>query len=215
LAEIRLVHVVEVGFQVHESRWQRIQSVVGQGHGLRVFHFREGLEVEAEVALRVVALRGRDVGFVCERLACPETDTGVMAAFRDVVVHLPLVLPPAEFAGDPRGEFVGECQEDLGAEGLQEGAPGLAGQGRAQRADALGGDDGNALGLAGEGEKLLVATRIVLAYGGEVLILVADKKDLTEVLLGVLLDIRDAVQNRALEVEFHHDANGLCQSWVE
>jgi hypothetical protein len=123
LAEIRLVHVVEVGFQVHESRWQRIQSVVGQGHGLSVFHFREGLEVEAEVALRVVALRGGDVGFVCERLACPETDTGVVPAFRDVVVDLPLVLPPAEFAGDFRGEVIGQGEKDLGAEGLKQSAP--------------------------------------------------------------------------------------------
>src|SRR5713101_8306071 len=76
LPEIRLVHVVEVRFQVHESRGQRIESVVGEYHGLRVFHFREGLEVEAEVALRVVALGSCDVGLVRDGFAGPETDTG-------------------------------------------------------------------------------------------------------------------------------------------
>ena len=52
-------------------------------------------------------------------------------------------------AGDFCGEFVRKGEEDLCAEGLHEGTPGLAGQGRAQRADALRGNDGNALGLAG------------------------------------------------------------------
>ena len=106
MAEIGLVHVVEVGFQVHESRWQRIHSVVGQGHGLCVFHFRESLEVEAEVALGVVTLGSCYVRLVRDCLAGPEADTGVMPAFGDVVVDLPLVLPPAEFAGDLGRELV-------------------------------------------------------------------------------------------------------------
>src|SRR5260370_767323 len=102
LAEIRLVHVVEVGLQVHKGRWQRIQSVVGQGYRLCVLHFRKGFEVEAEVALGVVTLGSCYVRLVRDGLARPETDTGVMPAFGDVVVDLPLVLPPAEVAGTLR-----------------------------------------------------------------------------------------------------------------
>src|SRR6266851_4873648 len=138
-----------------------------------------------------------------------------MPAFGNVVVDLPLVLPPAEFAGDFGGEVIGQGEKDLGAEGLKQSAPAFAGQGRAQRADALGGDDGDALGLTGQGEELLVAARVVFADGGKVLILVADEEDLSEVLLGVGLDLWDAVQDGALEVELHHDADGFGQSWVE
>ena len=48
--------------------------------------------------------------------------------------------------------------------------------------------------------------------GGEVLVLVADEEDLSEILArGWLLDLRDAVQDSALEVELHHDADGLGQ----
>src|ERR1700680_3626456 len=95
----------------------------------------------------------------------PETHAGIVTALRDVVVYFPLVFLATKLAGDLGGELVGEGEEDLGAESLQEGAPGLTGQRRAQRADALRSHNGDALGLAGEGEELLVAGRVVLAHG--------------------------------------------------
>src|SRR5260370_40006623 len=80
LAQIRLVHVIEVGLQVHKGRWQRIQSVVGQGYRLCVLHFRESLEVEAKVTLGVVALGSCDVRSVRHGLAGPEAHAGVVSA---------------------------------------------------------------------------------------------------------------------------------------
>ena len=50
-----------------------------------------------------------------------------MPALRKVVADLELVFASTELAGGLRREVVGEGKEDLGAEGLQQGPPGLAG----------------------------------------------------------------------------------------
>ena len=58
-----------------------------------------------------------------------------------------------------------------------------------QRADALRGDDRDALRLTREAEELFIARRLVLAHGGEVLVLIADEEHLAEILLGVGFDL--------------------------
>ena len=131
LPEVALVHVDEVRLQVHKRRGQGVEAVVGERDGLGVLELGKGLDVEAEVAQGVVALGGRDVGLVRHGFARPQAHPGVVAALGDVVVHLPLVFLAAELAGDLGGEFVGQGQEDLGPEGLQQGSPGFARQRRA------------------------------------------------------------------------------------
>jgi len=71
-----------MGFEVAEH-WRRwVDSVVGNGDGLGVAQFHEGLHVEAVVVLRAVTLRGNDVGLVERALpvsqltlvSCPLSD---------------------------------------------------------------------------------------------------------------------------------------------
>jgi hypothetical protein len=71
------------------------------------------------------------------------------------------------------------------------GAPAFAGQRQAQRADALGCNDRNALRLARETEEFLVSGRVAFAYGCEVLVFVAEEENLPEILFGVRLDFRN------------------------
>src|SRR5207249_6777890 len=112
--------------------------------------FRSGLHVEAVVALRVVTLRGDEVRLVGEGLASEPTDLGVVTAFGQAVADFELVLASAEMARRARGEVIRQREENLGAEGLEKGAPTFAGQRGSQGADALRGDDGDAFRLARE-----------------------------------------------------------------
>ena len=111
-----------------------------------------------------------------------------MAAFREVVADFELVFPPAKLACGARGEVIRKREENLGAEGLQERAPGIAWQGGLERTDALRGDDRDALRLARETEEFLVSRGIVFAYGCEVLVLIAEEENLPEMPLRVRFD---------------------------
>ena len=111
LLEIGFVGVVEVGLQVAECRRHGIEAVVGDGNGLRVLEFGEGLHVETEVGVGVVALRGGNVGLVRDGLAGEQADTRVVAALGKVVADLELVFPSAELACGAGREVVRERQE--------------------------------------------------------------------------------------------------------
>src|SRR5208283_5316740 len=103
---------------------------------------------------------------------------GFVAALGKVVAGLEPVLASTERTRGLRGEVVRQRQEHLGSEGLEQGAPALAGQGGFEGADALGGDDRDASGLTGQTEELFIAGRFTLANCGEMLVFVAEKKDL-------------------------------------
>src|ERR1051326_1075693 len=137
-----------------------------------------------------------------------------MAALRQVVAGLEFVFPPAEIAGGARREIVRKSEEYFCSERLQESAPGFAGQRRFERADALRGDDGNTPWLAGQTEELLIARRLALPDRRKMLVFVAEKKNLTEVGVSILLHLWNAIQNGTLEVELQHDAQGLGEARI-
>ena len=92
-------------------------------------------------------------------------------------MRLQAVASAAQFGRGARGELVAGGQEDLGAEALEQRAPGLvAWQRRPQGADALRRDDRNQPRLAGQRERALVAGRVGLADRGERVVLVADEE---------------------------------------
>src|ERR1700686_5249133 len=128
LPEVGFVRVVKVRLQITEHRRHRIRAVIRDGHGLRVSQLREGLHVEPKINLRVIALRGRNVGPMRERFSCEQADSGVMAALRKVVANLELVFASAQLAGGSGGEIIRECEEYLRSESLQECAPSFTGQ---------------------------------------------------------------------------------------
>src|ERR1700680_1395882 len=137
-----------------------------------------------------------------------------MSALGEVVADLEPVLPPAEIARGASGEVVRESKKYLCPEGLEKRAPGIARQRGLKRADALRRDDRNALGLAGKTEELFVARRRPLPSGSEMMVFVAEEKHLPEIPLRVSLNLWDAIQDGPLEVELHHDSQGLCQPGV-
>src|ERR1700722_17628811 len=143
-----------------------------------------------------------------------QAHAGVVRALCEVVADFQLILPSAQLAGGARGEVIGKREKNLGAEGLQKSAPALARQRRAKRTDALRGDDGDTLRLARETKEFLVARWIVIAYGGEVLVLIAQEEYLAEIAIWVRLDLRYTIEDCSLEVELHHDAKGLRKSGV-
>src|ERR1700730_12000261 len=173
LPEVGFVRVVKVRLQITEHRWHGIRAVIRDSHGLRVAEFREGLHVEAKINLRVVALRRRNVGLVRERFSCEQAYAGVVPTLGEVVTDLELVFASAQLAGGSGREIIRECEEYLRAESLQECAPSFTRQSRLERADALSGDNWNALRLPGETEELLVARWLAFTNGGEMLVLVA------------------------------------------
>src|SRR6202030_520393 len=152
LYKVRIVRIVVVGLEVTEHRWRRVDSVVGRDYGLGIAQLHERLDVEAVVALRVVALRGDDIGFVRERFAGEPTDLGVVPAFGQAVAHFELVFASAEIACGPRGEIIGQRKEYLRAEGLEQCAPAFSRKCGSQRADALRCDDGKAFRLSRKAE---------------------------------------------------------------
>ena len=95
-----------------------------------------------------------------------------------------------------------------------QGAPALAWECRSQRADALRGDDGNALWLARQAKELFIADRLVFTDRGEVLVFIAEEQDLAEVVVLVCLDGWDAVQDGAFEIELQHHAKGFGETGV-
>src|SRR6267142_2625167 len=155
LPEVGFVCVVEIGFQVAEHRRHRIGAVIRDCHGLRVAEFREGLHVEPKIDLCVVAFRGRNVRLVRQCLSCQQAYTGVVPTLGEVVTDLELVFASAQLTGGSGREIIRECEKYLRAESLQECAPSFTGESGLERADALSGDNWNALRLAGEAEELL------------------------------------------------------------
>ena len=100
-----------------------------------------------------------------------------LPGLRHAVVRLQPIAPAAQLRRVPGGELVAGRQEDLRAEALQQRAPALVPrQRRAQRADALRGDDRNQPRLAGQRERALVAGRIRFTHCGEGVVLVADEQ---------------------------------------
>src|SRR6202166_2906821 len=172
LPEVGFVRVVKVRLQITKHGRHGIRAVIRDSHGLRVAEFREGLHVEAKINLRVVALRGRNVGLVRERFSCEQTYASVVPTFREVVTDLQLVFAPAQLARGSGREIIREREEYLRAESLQECAPRFTGESGLERTDALGSDNWNALRLAGETEELLVARWLAFTDGGEMLVLV-------------------------------------------
>ena len=126
-----------------------------------------------------------------------------MPALRDVVVDLPLVFLAAQFAGDLGGEFVGEREEDLGAEGLQAGSARFR-PARSSASELM-------LWVATMGMHLdwrERAKNFSSPFGsfspssGEVLVFVADEEYLPKVLVGIVLDLRNAVQEARWKSSF-------------
>jgi predicted phage gp36 major capsid-like protein len=86
-----------------------IQSVIGDDYGLGVAQFRERLHVEAEIALRVVALGGGNIGLVREGISRQQADARIIPAFREVVIDRAKpsalsrarLLRSSERSGDP------------------------------------------------------------------------------------------------------------------
>src|SRR5580704_18367854 len=157
LPKVRFVRVVEVGLQVAKHRRHRVRAVICNSHGLCVAEFRKRLHVEPKIDLRVVALRGRNVRLVRQRLSCEQAYTGVVPTLGEVVTYLELVFASAQLAGSSGREIIRECEEYLRAKSLQECAPSVTGESGLERTYALGSDNRDALRLAGETEELLVA----------------------------------------------------------
>src|SRR5260370_39458644 len=133
----------------------------------------------------------------------------IMSAFGEVVAGLEPVLARAERTCGLRGEVIRQGEKHFGSEGLEQCAPGLTRQRGFERADTLGRDDRYALGLTRQTEELFIAGGFALPDRGEVLVLVAEEKDLAEILFRVGFDLRDAIQDSTLEIELHHYAQGL------
>src|SRR6185369_5173801 len=127
-----------------------------------------------------------------------------MAAFRQVIADLQAVFPAAELACGPCGKVVGETKKNLRPERLEEGPPAVARKRGTQRADTLGRDDRNALGLPREAEKFFVSGRIAFADRSEMLVFVAEKENLAKIPVFVRFNLWDAIQDGALEIELHH-----------
>src|ERR1700741_3548298 len=79
LPAIGFVRVVVVRLQVAKHRRHRVCAVVGNGYGLGVTQFREGLHVEAIIGVGVVALGGCDVGLVGQRLSREQANSCIVA----------------------------------------------------------------------------------------------------------------------------------------
>src|SRR6202167_5144607 len=173
LPKVGFVRVVEVGLQVAKHRRHRVRAVICNGHGLCVAEFRKRLHVEPKIDLRVVALRGRNVRLVGQRLSCEQAYTGVVPTLGEVVTDLELVFASAQLAGGSGREIIRECEEYLRAESLQECAPSFTRQSRLERTDALSSDNWNALRLSGEAKELFIAGWLALTDGCKMLILVA------------------------------------------
>ena len=86
------------GLQIAERRRHWVEAVVSDGDGLCVPELREGLLVEAEIGLRVLAFRCRDVGSVRDGFSGQQADPGIVVALRDVVADLQPVFSSTELA---------------------------------------------------------------------------------------------------------------------
>src|SRR5258708_1419522 len=150
VVEVAGLHVEVVRFQVAVRRRLRIEAVVWQDDGLRVLELRKDLRLEHVVEQEAVRLRGTDGGPVRGRTTGHMADAGALPRLRNRVARLEALGLPAQIRRHARAEVVRQRQEDLRPESLEERPPRLARERRAERADALGGDDRNALRLSRE-----------------------------------------------------------------
>ena len=130
-----------------------------------------------------------------------------LAAFRKCVVGLEAIAPTAQIRRGSRRELVAGREEQLGSEALEQRAPTLVAWKRGtQRADALGRNDWNQPCLPRQREGALVARRVGFADGREGVVLVAHEQQVAPDPLRVSRDLRDALDDRALEVQLQHHA---------
>src|SRR5215469_2851035 len=127
------------------------------------------------------------------RLACQQADMGIVTTLGEVIAGFKPILAPTEGTRTLRGEVVRQREKHFGSEGLQQRAPAFTRQCGFEGTDALRGDDWDALGLARQTEELFVPSRLALPDRSEMLVFVAEKEDLAEMLFGVGFDLRDAV----------------------
>ena len=139
-----------------------------------------------------------------------QADSGVMAAFRQVVADFQAVFPAAKFACCLRREIVREAQKDLCTKSLEQTSPTVPGKRGTQGADALCSDDRNAFGLPGEAEELFVASRIALADRCEVLVFIAEEEDLAKMPILFRFNLRDGHYS-LLRVRLHMDGKELLR----
>jgi hypothetical protein len=76
-------------------------------------------------------------------------------------------------------------------------------------------NDGDALRLPGQGQKPVIARRVVPAHGGEVLVFIADEDGGPEVPVRLLIHRRDTQQHGPLIIDLHHGADDLGERRVE
>src|SRR5215467_2312292 len=84
LDKVRFIGVVEIGFQIAESWWERVESIISQSDGLRVLKLHECLHIEPEIGMRAVALGGGNVGTMGNGLCCENAHPSVVATFGKV-----------------------------------------------------------------------------------------------------------------------------------
>src|SRR5437588_12460436 len=68
--------------------------------------------------------------------------------------------------------------------------------------------------MAGQAEELLVAGGLALSNRGEVLVFITEEENLPEISFRLGFDLRNAVEDGALEIELHHHAEGSCKTGV-
>ena len=108
-----------------------------------------------------------------------QRDVRVTSRFRDAVVRLELVPPPAQFCRNLRGELVTGGKEHLRAEALHQRPPAFVTRQRGpEGADALRGHDRHQLRLSRQRKRALVARRIRFADGRKGVVLVADEQQI-------------------------------------
>src|SRR6478735_9148345 len=130
-------------------------------------------------------------------------------------MRLQSVLSPAQFGGVPSGEFVAGGEKHFVAEALQQRPPTLvAGKDGPQRADALGCNNRNETGLARQRKRALVACWVRFADRSKGMVLVTDKQLVPPDGIRLGCYLRNAIQDRALEIQLQHDADDASQSGI-
>ena len=198
--EVAGLHVQVVRLQVAVRRRLRVQPVVRQHHRLGVLQLAEDLGLEHVVQLEGVVLARRHGGLGRRGASGQQRHAGVLAGFRELIRRLQALGTAAQFGRDFRGELVGRGEEDLGAETLEECAPGLlAMDGRPQGADALRRDDRNQPGLPAQCERAFVAGWVGVAGRRKRVVFVTDEQDVAPCLCSARLQSGRCAKARRAE----------------
>src|SRR3954471_23128377 len=148
MIEVAGLHIEVVRLEVAVGGGQGITAVVGEDDRLCVLQLREHLRLKDVLEVQFVGLGGTHGGPGCGRASSQQADSRVLPRFGDAVARLEALGFATEIRGDERTKVVRERQEDFCAQALEQRAPGFTRQHASERADALRGDDRNALGLA-------------------------------------------------------------------